>query len=252
MPNQGSVLRIGFFIDGYTLKKVNEYYLKYHRYHSRLDFRALKNWLRESVMKVFGRSACVVEIDAHYYHPYSKPELYGNYDEECGIERLERQLRMSGFQVHYSGLASDLQRGPNMALMEDAVMYASYHKIDVVALFSTQGQFAMLPERLKAVGVPTFLMGWTFSYDNGRCRIYWKTDSCLRETCSYYVAMEQVAEMSPPSKASANSIFMPAMERREQKDSKGNCVNLFIRRLMNDTSSAVDGTVDMTPTLMQA
>lgn len=252
MPNQGSVLRIGFFVDGYTLKKVNEYYFRYHRYRSRLDFRALKNWLRESVMRVFGRTACVVEIDAHYYHPYSNPQLqYGNIDETCGIGRLERQLRMSGFQVHYCELEEDRQHGPNMALMEDAVMYASYHKIDVLALFSTQGQFAMLPERLKAVGVPTFLMGWTFSYDNGKCRIFWKTDSCLRETCSYYVAMEQVAEMCPPAKVSTNGIFMSVMNRVCEKESRGGCVNLFIKNMLNEANSALD-TGKMTPALMQA
>ena len=27
MSGQGSVLRVGFFLDGYTLRKVNEYYL---------------------------------------------------------------------------------------------------------------------------------------------------------------------------------------------------------------------------------
>ena len=43
MSSKLSVLRVGFFLDGYTLKKVNEYYLRYHRYHSRLDFKELKN-----------------------------------------------------------------------------------------------------------------------------------------------------------------------------------------------------------------
>lgn len=252
MPNQESVLRIGFFVDGYTLKKVNGYYLNYHRFHSRLDFRALKNWLRESVMRVFGRTGCIVEIDAHYYHPYSSPQVqYGDVDETCGIGRLERQLRMSGFQVHYSELGEDLQHGPNMALMKDALMYASYHKIDVLALFSTQGQFAMLPERLKAVGVPTFLMGWKFSYDNGRSKIYWKTDSCLRETCSYYVAMEQVAEMCPPAKVASDSIFMPVIERPQEKNSSGKCVNLFIRKLMEEQPPVSDGS-GLVPALMQA
>ena len=38
--------RIGFFVDGYTLKKVNEYYRYYHPYKSRIDFKGLKNWAK--------------------------------------------------------------------------------------------------------------------------------------------------------------------------------------------------------------
>jgi len=38
-------LRVGFFLDGYTLKKVNEYYRNHHRFRSQLDFRSLKSWV---------------------------------------------------------------------------------------------------------------------------------------------------------------------------------------------------------------
>lgn len=45
--------RIGFFIDGFTLKKVNEYYRYYHPFQSCLDFVGLKNWAKAEALKVF-------------------------------------------------------------------------------------------------------------------------------------------------------------------------------------------------------
>ena len=98
--------------------------------------------------------------------------------------------------------------GPNMQLVEDAYLYAYYHKIDVLVLLSTQGQYSTLPERLKREGVPMLLLGWNFEYLKGGTPVYWKTDSCLRELSGYYVAMEEVAEMYPPKRAAERNLFM--------------------------------------------
>ena len=48
-----SPLRLFFFVDGYTLKKVNEFYRFHHPYHSRIDFRSLKNWARREAVRLF-------------------------------------------------------------------------------------------------------------------------------------------------------------------------------------------------------
>jgi hypothetical protein len=57
MLSSKSVLRVGFFLDRYTLKKVNEYYFKHHRFRARLDFRELKQWVRDYVAKLFGKDS---------------------------------------------------------------------------------------------------------------------------------------------------------------------------------------------------
>ncbi len=208
MSSKLSVLRVGFFLDGFTLKKVNEYYLKYHRYHARLDFRALKGWVRDYATKLFGREGCPSEVEAHYYHPYTRridrDEMsYGN-----GMDRFEKQLTLAGFEVHYN-ISGDIDRmGPNMQLVEDAYLYAYYHKIDVLVLLSTQGQYSTLPERLKREGVPMLLLGWNFDYEKDNTTIYWRTDASLRELSGYYVAMEEVAEMYPPKRAAERNLFM--------------------------------------------
>ena len=154
MPSKLSVLRVGFFLDGYTLKKVNEYYLKHHKYHSRLDFRALKGWVRDYAMKLLGREGCPVEVEAHYYHPYVRHLDKAESSFGDGQDRLEKQLTLAGFEVHYNAAKDVDKMGPNMQLVEDAYLYAYYHKIDVLVLLSTQGQYSTLPERLKREGVP--------------------------------------------------------------------------------------------------
>ncbi|WP_290762505.1 NYN domain-containing protein [Fibrobacter sp. UBA4297] len=208
MSSKLSLLRVGFFLDGYTLKKVNEYYLRYHRYHARLDFRELKGWVRDYAMRLLGREGCPVEIEAHYYHPYVRHLDRGDGTINDGQERLEKQLALAGFEVHYN-VPSDINRmGPNMQLVEDAHLYAHYHKIDVIVLLSTQGQYSTLPERLKREGVPMLLLGWNFEYQKGDIPIYWRTDTCLREQSGYYVAMEEVAEKYPPSRSAERNLFM--------------------------------------------
>ena len=46
-------LRVAFFVDGFTLKKVNDYYRVHHRFHSKLDFRSLKAWVQQQVIRYF-------------------------------------------------------------------------------------------------------------------------------------------------------------------------------------------------------
>lgn len=208
MPSKLSVLRVGFFLDGYTLKKVNEYYLKYHKYHARLDFKALKGWVRDYAMRLLGREGCPVEVEAHYYHPYVRCVDRSETAFGDGLDRFEKQLTLAGIDVHYNSPKDVDKMGPNMQLVEDASLYAYYHKIDVIVLLSTQGQYSTLPERLKKEGVPMLLLGWNFMYEKDNTTIYWRTDPGLRELSSYYVAMEEVAEMYPPKRSVEKNLFM--------------------------------------------
>lgn len=208
MSNQESVLRVGFFLDGYTLKKVNEYYLRYHRYHARLDFKALKDWVRDYVAKLFGKDGCIVEIDAHYYHPYVRFDDIDESSLETGMGRFEKQLMLAGIEMHYNLPENAAKMGPNMLLIEDAFLYADYHKVDVLVLLSTQGQYSSLPERLRREGIPMLLLGWNFMYERANSSVYWRTDACLRELSGYYVAMEKVAEKYPPDRHSTKNLFL--------------------------------------------
>ena len=232
MSSKLSTLRVGFFLDGYTLKKVNEYYLKYHRYHARLDFRELKGWVRDYSMRLFGREGCPVELESHYYHPYVRTTDRAESSIGDGMDRFEKQLMLAGFEVHYN-LPEDADKmGPNMQLVEDAYLYAYYHKIDVLVLLSTQGQYSSLPERLRREGVPMLLLGWNFMYEKDNTTVYWRTDSCLRELSGYYVAMEEVAEKYPPERRAAKNLFLLPFSSSSSRTSKSMMWNTYLRKII--------------------
>lgn len=188
-----SFLRVGFFLDGYTLKKVNEYYRVHHRYHANLDFRGLKSWVQLQVHRYFNKSNRVVALETHYYHPQRNPHIYGRGAK--GVFKLEFELLNAGYQVHYSDhVEEDGHLGPNMGLVEDAQMFAAYCEMNAVVLLSTQGQYAPLVDRLQKMGIPVLLLGWSFQYPKDNHLVHWKTDTCLRDRCAHYVAMEKILD----------------------------------------------------------
>lgn len=199
-------LRVGFFLDGYTLKKVNDYYRNHHRYHSALDFRGLKSWVLLQVQKYFNKANRVVALESHYYHPLRNPHIHGY--GMGGVLRLEYELLNAGYQVHYSDRVEENGRlGPNMGLIEDAQMFAAYCNMDAVVLLSTQGQYAPLADRLRLMGIPVLLLGWSFKYNKEEKSVHWKTDTCLRENCAHYVAMEKVLDRDPKTDVPPTGFF---------------------------------------------
>lgn len=192
-----------FFVDGYTLKKVNEFYRFYHPFHSRIDFRSLKNWARREAVRLFSPQESYALMECHYYHPYKDP---GRCAKSYGMLSFMRELRHVGFQVHFNERVMD-GLGPNMGLFNDALLFADYGRMDAAVLLSTQGEFAQLPDRLQMRGIPTLLLGWNFSYPKDDRIIRWKTDSGLMETSTYYVTMDRVAERNAPYYAAPGCLF---------------------------------------------
>lgn len=197
--NSQKHLRVLLLVDGFTLKKVNEYYWKHHPFHTKLDFRGIRNWAKREALRVFAPGKRQALMECHYYHPDKNPHMYGR---THGMTCFERELRFAGFQIHYCEQVAPEGIKPNMALLEDALLFASYQKMDVVVLLSTQGQYAPLPDRLRMMGLPLLLLGWNFSYRAQERYVVWKTDPGLQALSTYYVAMEQVADSGEPLSAS--------------------------------------------------
>ena len=109
-----SPLRVFFIVDGYTLKKANDYYRLYHPCHTPLDFRAIKNWARQEALRLFTPVSRYALMQCHYYHPYKDPQRYSH---SHGISCFERELRYAGFQIHYSEQVGPDGVRPNMSLM---------------------------------------------------------------------------------------------------------------------------------------
>jgi len=195
-------LRVFLFVDGFTLKKVNDYYRFHHPLRTKLDFRALKNWARREALRVFAPESRYALMDCHYYHPDRNPRLYGG---SHGLSCFARELRYAGFQIHYSEQVGPDGIKPNMALLEDALLFASYRKMDAVVLLSTQGQYAPLPDKLRMMGLPMLLLGWNFQYVSENRNVKWKTDPYLQELSTYYVAMDRVVDRG--ESASVGGLF---------------------------------------------
>lgn len=202
----GNCLRVGFFLDGYTLKKVNEYYRVHHRYHASLDLRGLKFWVQLQIQRYFNRANRVVALESHYYHPQRNPHIYARGVK--GVFKFEFELMNAGYQVHYSDLpVDDGHMGPNLGLIKDAEMFAAYCDMDAVVLLSTQGQYVPLVDRLKKMGVPVLLLGWSFSYPKNSRYVHWRTDTGLRLRCAHYVAMERILDHDPANDIPPTGFF---------------------------------------------
>ncbi|MBP5248200.1 MAG: NYN domain-containing protein [Fibrobacter sp.] len=183
-------LKTGLFVDGFTMRKVNEYYRNIHPEYSGINFLGLKHWVAVQVSRYFwpGRS---IEMMAHYYHPYRNPEEDRDYRHR-GMMHFSDELHKAGFEVHFAGInyANDLC--PNLELKEDVMLYARYHQLDALVLVSTQGQYASLPQMLSTMGIQTLLLGWNFVYHNRDREVHWHTDQDLKRLSTYYVPMELI------------------------------------------------------------
>jgi hypothetical protein len=197
--NQQKKMNVGLFIDGYTFKKVNEYYRYHHSRKSCIDFRGFKNWIAHMVRDKF-KVENELRLEAHYYHPYQNPEE----DKPCehiGTYRFENKLSEAGIQMHYNNIPSTQK--PNLDLIDDAIMFSIYKKIDVAVLVSTQGQFAKLPSELQRLGVPLILLGWNFEYHGNQYLVKWHTDYVLKEKSFHYIPMEKVMDKKNSTEDSA-------------------------------------------------
>ncbi|MFA6622979.1 MAG: NYN domain-containing protein [Fibrobacteraceae bacterium] len=201
---------VGLFIDGFTFRKVNEYYRIHHTRHTCIDFTGFRHWVKEEALKVFHPRG-LIELEAHYYHPFGNPRHSGDLG-HAGTLQLERKLKIAGIQMHYNAGNAESVSKPNSDLMDDALIFAAYHKIKAVVLVTTQGQFAELPLDLRRLGVSTLLLGWNFEYPGPGTdyTIRWHTDSKLKERAAHYIAMDRIMgeEKKQPPDASVESLFL--------------------------------------------
>ena len=195
---ESNAFKVGFFVDGFTLRKVNEYYRNQVPECNGINLLGLKNWAAAQASRYFwaGRS---IEMMSHYYHPYRNPEEDNDFRHR-GMMFFSGELAKAGFGVHFAEVNYVKNLCPNMALKEDVLLYAQYKQLDALILASTQGQFAGLPERLARMHVPTLLLGWNFTYCNQNHEVHWHTDKDLRRESTYYIPMERVMEKNRASR----------------------------------------------------
>ena len=70
-------LKVGLCVDGFTMRKVNEYYRSANPECSGINFLGLKHWVAVQASRYFWPGH-PIEMMAHYYHPYRNPEAAQN------------------------------------------------------------------------------------------------------------------------------------------------------------------------------
>lgn len=202
-----SSFKVGLFVDGFTLRKVNEYYRGLNPECAGINFLGLKNWVAVHVSRYFwpGKS---VEMMAHYYHPYRNPEADNDF-RHAGVKYFSGELSKAGFNVHFASVNYANSLCPNLELKDDVLLYAEYRELDALVLASTQGQYADIPPRLASMDIPTLLLGWNFTYRNREKEIHWHTDQNLKRHSTFYVPMERIMEKASSDELARNLFLSP-------------------------------------------
>lgn len=183
-----------FCVDGFTFRRINDYYRDEHPRQGRLQPHGLKAWVRREIARHLGWAVSTdqLSLDCHFYHPYEDPRVRpASAQNVVGSLRFEETLQTAGFALHYTAEESVRRLRPNMDLPDDVLLAAVYAQVDALVLMSTQGQYADLPVRLRDLGVPTLLIGW-----EGTCStragdsVPWRTDRLLRRNATAYTGLE--------------------------------------------------------------
>lgn len=184
-----------FCVDGFTFRRINDFYRDEHARRARLQPGGLKCWAqRELASSLSGWEGEEVVWDNHFYHPYEDPrERPQDVRNVAAGLRFENTLKEAGYAVHYACREMQRPLSPNLELCDDVLLAAVYGRVDACVLLSTQGQYASLLERLRALGVPVLLIGWEQCCRSRQGEaVRWKTDTQLRAQASAYRGLEGV------------------------------------------------------------
>ncbi len=194
-----NLFRIGFFVDGFTFRKANDFYLHHHFARSRISAEGLKSFLLRQLQHYVPRGSSV-SIEAHYYHPHPNP-AESDYKRFEGVLNFEEHLQQCGFQFHYRAKNSESFIHGNTDLISDMKMLAHFEEIQLAVLVSTQGFYTDVAKFLRQHDIPLVLAGFDFSYHSleQQREVHWHTDNCLKEEAVEYFALEKVMEQAATS-----------------------------------------------------
>ncbi|MCL2282970.1 MAG: hypothetical protein FWC26_06600 [Fibromonadales bacterium] len=202
-----------FCIDGFTFKRISDFYKYEHKRHSRLNIAAMELYLRFEIERRLGWNSDTqhLDVEKHFYHPNESPETGGyRLNVEEAILKFEKALIDFGYAIHYAkhGRGNTIHPRPNESVYSDWLIASQLKKYDAFALFSTQGQYSNLLRKTMKCKIPVILIGW-----NGPCtnssgiRSEWKTDKSLIECADVYCPLEKILNSSNRRNPIADVMF---------------------------------------------
>lgn len=151
-----SSLKIGVFYDGVTFKLISDYYCYAHPRQARLAFRGLHSFIETAVARDLG-SGRVTESHLFIGISPSRPE---GSDGLHLARPFEQAMANCGVEPHYLRRTRFGEKGVDLELGLEMLMAGVTRRIDVAVLVATDGDFAPLADRMRAIGVPVVLVGF--------------------------------------------------------------------------------------------
>jgi len=188
-----------FCIDGFSFKRINDFYRYEHKRRSRLSIAAMETYLRYEIERRFEWKSDFehLTIEKHFYHPSENPErFFYKSDVKEAILKFERNLTDQGYAVHYAQAANILNPKPNDGIFADWVIARELGKFDIFILLSTQGQYVNILRQTKLCEIKSMLIGWDSTCRNSSGETSrWKTDKILVGYASAYCPLERMLNL---------------------------------------------------------
>jgi len=179
-----------FCIDGFSFKRINDFYRYEHKRHSRLNIASMETFLRYEMTRRldWNCSPDNLDIEKHYYHPS---------DANNSMLKFEEKLTDCGYNIHYSQRANALKPRPNPNIFPDWLIAMELRKYDIFILLTTQGQFSGAFRITKRYEIKTMLIGWDSPCMNSTgWDTRWKTDKDLIGYANIYCPLEKMLNRS--------------------------------------------------------
>jgi hypothetical protein len=173
-----------FCIDGFSFKRINDFYKYEHKRHSRLSIAAMETYLRYEIERRLGWKSDFenLMIEKHFYHQRENPQKDSDF---------ERSLLDSGYTIHY--LSENI--------FAEWIIARELRKFDMFVLLSTQRQYANIFRQTKICRINSMLIGWESHCKNSAGgSSHWKTDRRLIENAGNYCPLDRILNKSNSKK----------------------------------------------------
>jgi len=200
-----------FCIDGFSFKRVSDFYKHEHNRRSRLSVGAMEAYLRYEIERrlEWKSDSEHLKIEKHFYQPSENPQRVSyKSDVKEAILRFEKNVTLSGYAIHYAQMANMAKPKPNEGMFADWVVANELRKFDIFVLFSTQGQYASILQQTKQSNIPSMLIGWNSSCKNSAGEdSRWKTDKALIKYAKVYCPLERMLNLPNKKHPLADTMF---------------------------------------------
>lgn len=207
MPNftPRSLTRLGVFIDGHFYHKISTYFANVHPRHARINLRGFLQYITHvAAIEEDVDPAATRVVETHYFRGRVPTDRVHDHQFLADERRWDDILTREGVITHYLPTSvrgdgdKDVEKGVDVWLALEALELTRLKGLDVVVLFSGDGDFVPLLRKIHTLGARTLLPVWEIGYnDAGGTARYIRTSSALSREANYIHRMLEVIDSKP-------------------------------------------------------